>query len=401
MRYGTRPARNGHLRVRVFRQGRAKPLAEVVNATQPKITRGTKHIEEAGTFALHMDAVTTWWWVKVERPKAEVEAEPELVKVVEQLKSGRLWFPTRGSGRWIKVHAKDRAALVRARAQIERLYDTASDRVPGGQAGARLMLRHVAQKLGPNTDPAKALQIRVLSVFPRSIRASWRDDVGKKHMCRRDIKDIDEYSRLVSSQMQQWSNLLFQISGGKLALYHKTRVADGPLTQLKTIRKRYYVTPGCIQSLVNVGRGEITALVFWFARDGQDPPPWFANSYIMPGTVAGAGPTQCIFVCTDMTRLRDPEGWTKLTGGLPHEFWHFMRRVLQANGFKGFLPDNHKPEDFERLKREIVLQGLTPPQHQYEELYATIPSWRMCGKLRGQYGWRRDWGRGPDNPVGK
>ena len=404
IRCRTRPARTreGRLRIRVYPAGSKEPLPESIAITGSGITRREIVLKETGAFQVGIDANTVWWWAHVEErnPKWQ-EARSKHESVAARLRAGEIWVSqTTDKGFtnvWLKADTLSREELVKARDRIEAAYDSGSRSVPAGDAGARMMLRLLARMLGPNTDPKNALQIRTCSIFPRAISAKWTDKAGKEHLHTHRIRDTGAYASLINKQMQTWSNKLFAISGGKLAIYYKTLCPRKPLTQFRRRRGRYWVSPGCARPLVEVNPNDVVLFIFWIPTDGPDFPPKGCSACYESGKLRAGSKSRCIFVFTSLDRLKRPDGWTRLSGGLPHECWHFTQSLLRSGKFRSFIPSNHKREHWQALRDEIAMQGMKPPRSQYEDLYPTIMSWRLCNKLRRRYGWR-DWGKGPETP---
>ena len=248
IRCRTRPAcsKGGRLRILVYPKGSKKPLPNEIHIMGAGIKRGEMSTKNVGIFRVGIDANTVWWWAHVEErnptwQKAKIKHE----SVAARLLAGEIWVSRTtdkgAANAWVKADTLSREGLLKARDRIEAAYDSGSRSVPAGDAGARMMLRFLAQKLGPNTDPKKALQIRTCCIFPRAIRAKWTDKAGKEHIHTHRIRDTRAYASLINSQMQAWSNKLFTMSGGKFAIYYKTTSPKKPLTRFKSSRGRCLV----------------------------------------------------------------------------------------------------------------------------------------------------------------
>jgi hypothetical protein len=389
---------NGHLIIRVFRKGETSAFSEAVRIIEEGIRGGSATIEEAGTFFLEIDAKTVWWWAHVNVPDhARTQTLDDLKDIAEHIKNGEVWArqrtPEGFAWDWMQTEGKSKTDLVEIRDHLELLYDAGSLSVPGGDRGARMMLRLLADRIGPNLDPDNALQIRVYCSFPTRVDAPWQDKEGKLHQYQHEVEDAEAYANLVAAQIQDWSDKLFRISGGKLALDFKVIPTRSPLTKFERAGERYWVSPDCVKDIMSDALGNVGCFVFWIPTDGADFPPKDSNACYVSGDIAGAGRSRCIFCLTSMDRLSKSGGWTDLNGGLPHEFWHFTQSLLRESGFGGFIPDNHSADDWQILCDELRLQG-TEPRSQYEDLYPTIMSWRTLEKLKRRYG-RIPWGKGP------
>jgi len=396
----TRVARDkGHLTIRVFRKGEATPFLEAIRITEDGIRRGRATIKEAGTFFVEIDAKTEWWWAHIDVPDLErIRALEKLKEVSKQVESGRVWAMQRTARGftwgWMQTAGKSHAELVEMRDRLERLYDAGSKNVPGDERGTRMMLRLLGRLVGPNLNPKDALQIRAYCVFPTLVDAPWRDKEGNTHRYRYEIKNPRAYAEMIRAQMQDWSNKLFRISGGKFALDFKVTPADSPLTKFQRSGDRYWVSPDCVRNIVKIDPRDVMCFVFWIPTDGPDFPPKDCNACYKAGIIVERHRSRAIFCMTSEDRLARSGGWTGLGGGLPHEFWHFTQSLLRESRFKGFIPSNHSADDWQTLCDEMRLQGLEPPPSQYEDLYPTIMSWRTVRKLQKRYG-RRPWGNGP------
>jgi hypothetical protein len=402
----TRVARdNGHLIIRVFRKGEATPFSEAIRISEGGIRRGHATIEEAGTFFVEIDAKTVWWWAHIDVPDLErIEALEKLNEVARNVESGKVWAIQRTARGftwdWMQTAGKSKAELAEMRDRLEALYDAGSPNVPGGDRGARMMLRLLARQIGPNRDPTNALQIRVYCVFPTIVDAPWQDKEGNTHRYQHEIKNPTAYAEMIRAQMQDWANKLFRISGGKFALDFKVAPADSPITKFRRSGDRYWVSPDCVRDIVKIDPRDVTCFVFWIPTDGPGFPPKDCNACYTAGDIVGSHRSRAIFCMTTEERLARPGGWTGLGGGLPHEFWHFTQSLLRASGFKGFIPSNHSADDWQRLCDEMRLQGIEPPGSQYEDLYPIIMSWRTVRRLQKQHG-HRPWGDGPQSNGGE
>jgi hypothetical protein len=389
---------NGHLIIRVFRKGEKSAFSEAVQISNDGIHGASATIKEAGTFFLEIDAKTVWWWAHVDVPDTvRTQTPDDLENIAARVKNGEVWARHETiegfTWDWLQTDGKSKTELVELREHLELLYDAGSISIPGQDRGARMMLRLLAERIGPNLDPKSALQIRVLCAFPTQMDATWQDKEGSLHRYMYQVADVDAYSSLVSAQVQDWSDKLFRISDGKLALYFKVVPTDSPLTRFERSGDRYWVSPECVRDIVNGASSNVGGLIFWIPTDGANFPPKDSNACYASGDISGAGRSRCIFCMTSLERLSKSGGWTDLNGGLPHEFWHFTQSLLRESGHKGLIPDNHSADDWQILRDELLLQGIEP-RSQYEDMYPTIMSWRTVERLKRKYGWF-PWGKGP------
>ena len=323
----------------------------------------------------------------------------EIATVATEIRRGRIWLSRKIGVKprgWAQLESLSRKDAIVARQAVELAYDRGGIGFPGGQAGARMMLRLLADKIGRNYEAKRALQIRVYCAFPKQVRVKWKDKNGQARHYSHTIQNVKEYASLVAGQLQALSDRLFIISGGKIAIYYKVACTKAPLTSFRVSRGRYWTTPERVGPLLSWRRNDATVVVFFVPWEDPDAPPKYSPCNIVTGDLGRKGTDQCIFVYTDLKRLSQPEGWTGLGGGLPHEFWHLMRRLLQSVRYKPFVPSvYHRTGDWDKLRREIALMGLRIPRYQYHDFYSTIPSWRVLARLRQKWGWKSGWGKGP------
>ena len=266
------------------------------------------------------------------------------------------------------------------------------------------MLRAIRHRLGPNPEPDKACQVRIYCIYPTKVRIPWKDNGGKDHLYTWSTGSGARVARAIEKQMEDFSDLIFRISWGRICIRYKVRPARTPLERVRRGQYGYYVSPGSADPLVleqNLRPGEAMIIFLWVPIDGEGdfPPRGGVNAIYAPGRFQGKlGPEATKFnsFYTTLERLEKDEGWTSLKGGLPHEFWHSIKSFIKnPGGFKGELPSIYRGEDFRALQEEIRAQGLPVPKYQYEDLYPTFLTWRICSSIERKCGRIPNWGQGP------
>jgi len=252
-----------------------------------------------------------------------------------------------------------------------------------------MMMRYLNDRIPRNTDLSKALQVRVVSVYPRAVSMEWTDKNGGKHQWSVSGKEMEVFPDAINQQVDNWGRLLFEISGGKFSLKHTIRRSDRELVTLTRRERdgRYWLSPTPATQLVRPQR-EVMLYIFWLPMWGGNPRMVGGASYSGP---QGRFACHYITVHTDRNRLLDPRGWVQLDRALPHEFWHYLRMLARENGFKGFMPDDDAPgePDWVKLKGEIEKQGLPVPQYAHEEQYSNVLTWSFVEKFKRRYEMQR------------
>jgi len=311
-------------------------------------------------------------------------------QVALRLKADEVWYLARSergvAPGWVSVKDAAEADLVKARDYIERLYEEKPDSLPGNSIGGRMMLRYLNTRIPKNKDTSKSLCIRAVCVYPRSVNLEWTDSAGQKRQYAVSEAEMTIFPDAIKQQMDNWARVLFEISGGKFSLSYTVQPSEHDMISL-TRRERdghYWLSPTPAKRLVEP-RKDVMIYVFWLPTWKNHPPMAGGASFSRPQHRFTAA---YITVHTNQKRLQNPMGWVNLGGGLPHEFWHYMRYLARENGFKGFLPndDERGKPGWQQLKQEIELQGLPVPKTEHEDQYATIFTWRFVEKLRQIYG---------------
>jgi hypothetical protein len=213
----------------------------------------------------------------------------------------------------------------------------------------------------------------------------WTDKNGGKHQWSVSEKEMQVFPPAIKEQMDNWADVLFEISGGKFSLTHTVRSSDHELVILTRRESdgHYWLSPTPAARLIQPQK-DVMLYVFWL-------PMWGGNPHLV-GEASCSGPQgrfPCCYITvhTDEKRLLNPVGWVQLDRGLPHEFWHYLRLLARNNGFKGFMPDDDAPgkPDWLKLRAGIEKQGLPVPQYAHEEQYANILTWSFINKLRERY----------------
>jgi len=266
-----------------------------------------------------------------------------------------------------------------------------------------MMLRVLRVRLGANEDMSKALQLRAYCILPTSVEIHYQDKEGKAKHYHWAADDALQFQKSVKAEMQRLTDVVYRLSWGKICLRYKVVLAKSPFSAtLEGSRQRFALSGKMAEPVVlaeELAPKEAAIVVFWIRTDGKGVfPPKVGSSTYTAATFQGKrGPrTGLISVPTDKERLSRVGGWTGLGGGLPHELWHAMRELIKKEGeFSGYVADNHKPEDWEALKKEIQAQGMAVPRYQYEDLYPTLLTWRMIEKMQRKLGRIDEWGDGP------
>jgi hypothetical protein len=269
--------------------------------------------------------------------------------------------------------------------------------VPGGAAGVRMMLRALRVRLGPNQDVSKALQLRAYCICPPSVEIEY----GGTKRYQWTVDNPEQSLNLVGAQMQKFSDIIYRISWGRICVRYKVVLGKAPFSV--TVDKPFSVPfemAGPVVLAEGLAPKEATLVFLWIRTDGQGgfPPKRENANYASSGRKGKLAALSCGLIAplTDKQRLLREGSWAGLGGGLPHELWHAMRDLIKNQaGFSGFLPDNHKSEDWKTVKKELLAQGMPAPKYQYEDLYPTFLTWRIIRQLETRFGRLENWGTGP------
>ncbi len=311
------------------------------------------------------------------------------------LRTGKVWSPSAEA--WVQVEACREGQLRCIRDAIEALYESGSGGVPGGEAGARMILWHLSQRLSIETGNNRSFQIRAKSVFASSVEVPWNDTAGRRvYKHRIEAKKIPAYAEMIASQVQRWSEFLWDISKGRIALYHRTEPIQGQLTRFKKMNGQFSLNPRCIKHLIGCEfpAENVNVLIFWAPTDGPDSPPLDSHAYLHGRKLPDAPEARVIFVHSSLRWLHECGQRTEVVCKLRQEFWHFMQSRVKKVCFKGLMPSPHG-EKVEMMSQEMQWLGLPKDHSKYDYMYSACILWRTCAKLREKYRWIDDWGRCP------
>ena len=316
-------------------------------------------------------------------------APVDSLDVAAKLKEDQVWKLVKTESgakpQWVPAAPLSEAELLKVREYVEMLYDTQPSALPGGDSGGRMILRYLASKLPRNDDKSQALEIRVRCVYPPSVEADWLDTDGKTHRWAVSAEESKVFPDAIGKQMDNWADTMFRISAGKLWLKYDVVQAPAPLKVMTRGKGgTYWLTPSAAGRIMKASTN-IMIYVFWLPMWNDPPPKGAKNATYSAPYRRFAG--HYIVIPTGRGRLKNPQGWVNLDGGLPHEFWHYLTHLARDNGFKGLIArdDAKGKPDWERLKREIEMQGLPVPRYAHEEQYANTFSWRFIKKLKARY----------------
>lgn len=308
-----------------------------------------------------------------------------LADVLARLKAHEVWMLQRTATgykpAWSPVHSATQADLREARNYIETLYDSKPSSLPGGDIGARMMLRYLSGRIPANTDRRLSFNIRALCVYPRAVSVKWQDRQGKSHEYTVSESEMTIFPLAIKAQMDNWVRTLFEISCGKFSIsYDVTRSARVMSKLTRASSGRYWLSPTPAKALLRPNE-EVMVCIFWLPKWGDPPPMIGAACYSRPQR---AFPHHAISLHTTQRRLLDPNGWVNPDGGLSHELWHYFRTLACMHSFEGFVADGHAKgrADWEKLKAELRVQGLPIPRYAHEEQYAHTFTWSFVEKLR-------------------
>ena len=310
--------------------------------------------------------------------------------VAANLKADKVWT----MAGWSEAKDMAQTDLIKARQHIERIYDSAPERLPGGESGGRMMLRYLNTKIPKNTDKSRSLEIKAVCVYPKSVSVDWTDKDGKKHLYAVSEKEMEVFPEAIKKQMDKWADVLFDISGGKLSLEYRVVRSENVLDSLNKSTNDSYGFSSIEATKLIRPKGDVMLYIFWIPIwDGH--PPMGVASFSDP---VGKFTASRINVYTNKDRLlmqgKYSAGWVNLDGGLPHESWHYLTHLARDNGFKGFMPQDdprtkeNLPARYDwetKLKPEIVAQGLPVPATAHEDQYLNILTWNFIDKLRAKY----------------
>lgn len=282
---------------------------------------------------------------------------------------------------WISVSNSTEEELTSIREYIEALYEDRPTSLPAADVGGRMMLRYLNGRIPKNKDMAKSLRIQAICVYPRAVNLEWEDEAYLKHKYSISENEMKPFPDCIRKQMDNWVYQLFEISGGKISLDYSIQCSDQEMNSLRRDKGCYRLRHENAKELT-CPQSNVMLYVFWLPRWKESPPSKCIGHFLRP---CRDFRSPYITLYTNKKRLKDPRGFVYLDGGLPHEFWHYLRYLAVENRFTGFMPSDHKSSDWAKLKKEIELQGLPVPQKAHEENYANLITWRFIKSLKQKH----------------
>ena len=305
-------------------------------------------------------------------------AEPD-----QQARGSEIWH----SGKWIELEALDSQALYKLQDTLEHEYEIVAGSAL--ETAVRQKLRAIRHRLGPNTDPAKAFEWRIVSLLARRVELTWEDEAGHQHSFEADITDPGEWVAWIRREMATFSRYVFEKSWGKIKVSYIVRSTTVPILHMKRSKGEYWLDDRRVSRLVKgkFKKGQATSLFVWVPRDGKGTfPPTGATATAVPGTSFTNGAHFTAFY-TSAERMSTPGRWAKERGGgMIHEFWHHARWVLSREpvNWRGWRPSVNSTDDWVKIQEEVRAQGLEPSDNRYDEFFPSWFTWRMIRRLRGE-----------------
>jgi hypothetical protein len=286
----------------------------------------------------------------------------------------------------VRLASLSRTDLLAARDALEAELEAPGTTTTLSEAEVRRMLRLLRYALGPNLDATAAHGFRVRVVVATTLDIAWTQE-GVARSFRAEVDDADAWTDAVEREMRYLAELITVYSWGKIRLDVEVAASTVPITGViadGTYLEAEDFAPPLIDAF---GLASIAPCHFVFVpADGEGDPTNFQSVAYTSTAEEGDGfppGASATVVHTTTERLHTDHGWAKRDGGgLVHELWHQMEGLMREHiAFGGFIPSNHADEDLALLLGEIREQGLPEPMLQYEELYATYPTWRMAQRI--------------------
>jgi len=303
--------------------------------------------------------------------------------------------------KWMRIDDLEQPDLANIRDQLEADYEKSAG--SDEERSVRQQLRAIRHALGPNRDPKRAFQWRVVCLLARNVNVTWKDREGREHRFQGHVKNPEEWLSWIDREMEQFAKHIFEKSWGKIRVAYVVRSTEVPILHMKSSKGEYWLDDRRVARLVRgtFERGDAVSLFVWVPKDGKGKfPRTGASATAMPGSSFTNGAHFTAFY-TSEERMRTPGGWAKERGGgIIHEFWHHARWVLSREPllFGGWRPSVNSSRQWDEMKEEIRAQGLVPSENRYDEFFASWFTWRMIRKLRAYYGVRDGW-KSPDVEI--
>ena len=298
-----------------------------------------------------------------------------------------------------EIQTMDEHDLIRLRNKLEIMYEHEQVVGTDREREIRQQLRAIRHRLGTNRDPEKAFEWRIVCVLAPKVDVTWKDRKGKTLRFQCDLRNVDEWLSSIDREMRQFAQYVFEKSWGKIRIAYVVRASDVTVTRMKCSSARgHYLSPSVTRDLLKgTFRPKDAVSVFmWLPKKGEGEFPWSKLKASASTGTSSTNDAHLTVFYTSEERMQKPGGWAKeRKGGMLHEFWHHARFVLKSKKapiqFKGWRPSVNGDNDWNRIKQEIMDQGLVPSDNRYDEFFPSWFTWKMIRKLKAHYGTRKGW----------
>ncbi len=212
----------------------------------------------------------------------------------------------RDGSKWAELADSSDEELRRIRNRLEVAYEKAA--ASPYEATLRRQLRALRHRLGPNRDPEKAFQWRIIALLAQRVSLKWQDRDGREYQFEAEIQNPDPWLAWIDREMELFSKYVFQKSWGKIRIAYKVHSTAEPVTSFKKSGDEYWFNERRAAKLVKgkFPRREAVSLFVWVPKDGQGRfPRTGANATAVPGTSFTNGAHLTAFY-TSEERMKTP-----------------------------------------------------------------------------------------------